>query len=154
MGEAVVGRGDCNVCLVDELTFAFTGDVPFAFIGDVPLDFVGEASFSADFGLGKGGRANEDEVMRDVAFSLALEAAVFGRTNGSSRRGGISCSKVSGIAIVNGVDRRSVVFVASKGTAAELTDWPASDARLESGLGSAEATGRDISAEIVGGDDS
>ena len=154
MGEAVVGCGASNGYLVGEVAFAFTGDVPFAFIGDVPLDFVGEASLLADFGLGKGGRANEDEVRRDAALSLALEAAVFGRTNGSSRRGGISCSKVSGIAIVNGVDRRRGAFAASEDTAAELIDFAASDARLESGLGSAEATGREISAEVVGGGDS
>jgi hypothetical protein len=51
--------------------------------------------------------------------------------------------------IVNGVERRSVVFAASKEGAVELTDLAASDNGLQFGFGSPEATGSDTSAEVV-----
>ena len=79
-GEAVAGR-DADVSLAGEADPVFTS---FGF---------GRTGIDAVAGL-------------ELDFSLPLRR-LSGRANGNSRRGGISCSRVSGMAIVNGVDRRA-----------------------------------------------
>ena len=97
-GDAVAGRD---------------GDMFFE--GDAVVGLVGERGpFFAEFGLGRGGKVNAEVPGRESAFSLPLRR-LSGRAHGNSRRGGISCSRVSGMASVNGVDRRAL---AGRGSAA------------------------------------
>ena len=58
--------------------------------------------------MGNGGSVSADVAGRELDLSLALRR-LSGRGNGSSRRGGISCSKVSGKTVVAGVEGRPVV---------------------------------------------
>ena len=86
------------------------------FVGDTESCRIGEAETSLEsFGFGRGGRVSAEVAGRELELSLPLRR-LSGRPKGSSRRGGISCSSVSGIAVVVELEGRPVCGRGSAGS--------------------------------------